>query len=340
MKSTITDVAKAAGLSTATVDRVLNNRPGVSAANRHRVYDAARRLGYLPTIDSIPLPSKPAHLEFIIPVGDNLFLEDVARHVEDFAARLPLVASCTMHRLETYSLDETLEAVDRMSIRASGLAILAVDHPRTRDLLRSVAEAGVRVVTLASDVPVAQRAAYVGIDNRAGGRTAAWIMGKMIPGGEGEVAVFVGSRSYRGHEEREAGFRSVLAEDFPGLKIASVVEVAENCARSRAEAQAILDRNKEIAGLYCIGAGQSGIVEALRDTRLRRKPLFVCHDLTAHMRSHLLDGMADVVIDQNARLVAEQSTIQLLGSLVSNTPFLTCTHIEPRVILRENIPAL
>jgi LacI family transcriptional regulator len=332
MKTTIGDVVRSAGVSTATVDRVLNNRAGVSATSRHRVYDAARKLGYLPTFESVSLPSKPAHLEFIVPVGDNAFLKRLAKHIEDFAGRLPLVASCTIHRLGGYSPDETLAAVEKMSLRASGLGILALDHPKTRDTLRS------RIVTLASDIPGSPRAAYVGIDNRMAGRTAAWMMGKMMGERSGTVAVFMGSRSYRGHEEREAGFRSVLVDDFPSLSISSVIEVAEDCSKSRAEAFAVLKNNNDVAGLYCIGAGQPGIAQVLREVRLRRKPLFICHDLTADTRAFLLDGTVDVVIDQNARLIAEQSIVQLLGSMVSVAPFLRHAFIEPRVIVRENMP--
>jgi LacI family transcriptional regulator len=338
MKTTIGDVARSAGVSTATVDRVLNNRVGVSATSRHRVYDAARKLGYLPTFESVSLPSKPAHLEFIVPVGENAFLKRLAKHIEDFAARLPLVASCTMHRLGSYSPDETLAAVEKMSLRASGLGILALDHPKTRDTLRSVAEAGVRIITLASDIPGSPRAAYVGIDNRIAGRTAAWMMGKIMGERLGTVAVFMGSRSYRGHEEREAGFRSVLVDDFPSLSISSVIEVAEDCSKSRAEALAVLKNNSDVVGLYCIGAGQPGIAQALREVRPSRKPLFICHDLTGDTRAFLLDGTVDIVIDQNARLIAEQSIVQLLGSMVSASPFLRHAFIEPRVIVRENMP--
>jgi LacI family transcriptional regulator, galactose operon repressor len=38
--------------------------------------------------------------------------------------------------------------------------------------------------------------------------------------------------------------------------------------------------------------------------------------------------------------MAEQATIQLLGSLASSAPYLTKKFIEPRVITRENIPAM
>ena len=70
----------------------------------------------------------------------------------------------------------------------------------------------------------------------------------------------------------------------------------------------------------------------------RRKPVFICHDLTKETRRYLVDDLADVVIDQNARLIAEQSVIRLLGSIASSAPYLTKKFIEPRLILKENVP--
>lgn len=65
----------------------------------------------------------------------------------------------------------------------------------------------------------------------------------------------------------------------------------------------------------------------------------VVHDLTDVTRRMLADDVIDVVIDQNARLTGEQAVIRLLGSIASTAPFLTLKYIEPRIILRENIPA-
>ena len=64
----------------------------------------------------------------------------------------------------------------------------------------------------------------------------------------------------------------------------------------------------------------------------------IFHDLTEATRTLLAEGQIDVVIDQNARLTAEQAVIRLLGSIASTAPFLTLKYIEPRIILRENIP--
>ena len=338
MKATVADIARNCGLSTATVDRVLNNRPGASAANRQRVMEAAKQLGYLPTLDQVVLPSKPAHLEFFLPIGSNAFMADLAHHIEDYAQRLPLVASCRIHNLAGISPGALQDAVENLSLKANGVGVIAVDHPRTRNILRELVEAGIRLVTLVSDVPAAPRSAYVGIDNRVAGRTAALLMGRFLGGRTGHLAMVVGSRSYRGHEEREMGFRSVLSEEFPNLTISSAVEINDEPDVSYTATMKALHNEPELLGIYCVGAGRSGVARALLESKLRRKPVFICHDLTKETRRYLVDDLADVVIDQNARLIAEQSVIRLLGSIASSAPYLTKKFIEPRLIFKENVP--
>ncbi|MDX8514773.1 LacI family DNA-binding transcriptional regulator [Mesorhizobium captivum] len=338
MKATVADIARGCGLSTATVDRVLNNRPGASAANRQRVMEAAKQLGYLPTLDQVVLPSKPAHLEFFLPIGSNAFMADLAHHIEDYAARLPLVASCRIHSLAGISPRALQGAVENLSLKANGVGVIVVDHPRTRNILRELVEAGIRLVTLVSDVPAAPRSAYVGIDNRVAGRTAALLMGRFLGGRTGHLAMVVGSRSYRGHEEREMGFRSVLNEEFPNLTISSAVEINDEPDASYGATMKALHNEPELLGIYCVGAGRSGVAKALLEARLCKKPVFICHDLTKETRRYLVDDLADVVIDQNARLIAEQAVIRLLGSIASSAPYLTKKFIEPRLILKENMP--
>lgn len=339
MKATVSDIAEAAGVSTATVDRALNNRTGVSAVNRQRVLDAARSLGYLPEDGGVVLPSKPAELEFFIPVGTNMFLEDLANAIEEFSARLPLVSSCKVHRITDFSPENLSETVDNLQLGTSGVGVIALDHPRNRELLRTLVEVGLRVVTIASDIPSVSRANFVGIDNRTAGRTAALLMGRLINPIHSHVAVFLGSNSYRGHEEREAGFRAVLAKDYSSLILMDAIEIEDSSRTGYLKARALLESNPEIGGIYCIGGGRSGVIRAIDEVNPKIRPVLICHDLTNSSRNQLLDGKIDVLIDQNARLMAEQSVINLLGTLATTAPYLTHKLIEPRIIFRENIPA-
>jgi LacI family transcriptional regulator len=99
-----------------------------------------------------------------------------------------------------------------------------------------------------------------------------------------------------------------------------------------------LHNEPDLLGIYCVGAGRSGVARALLETKPKKKPVFICHDLTKETRGYLVDDLADVVIDQNARLIAEQSVIRLLGSIASAAPYLTKKFIEPRLIFKENVP--
>jgi LacI family transcriptional regulator len=133
MKGTVTAIAKSCGLSTATVDRVLNDRPGVSAANRHRVMEAALRLGYLPTTGSVALPSRPAKLEFLIPIGDNAFMRELGRQIEIYCGLLPLVASCQIHDLGCMSPSDLHPVVERLAMDTLSRSIVPRRAVRWRD---------------------------------------------------------------------------------------------------------------------------------------------------------------------------------------------------------------
>lgn len=338
-RTTITDIARAARVSTATVDRALNGRRGVSAANRQRVLQAAKDLGYLPSEGTFPLPSRPAHLEFLIPFGHNAFMNDIARAISDFAATLPLVASCRIVMMDGIGPDTLIPALDDLSLDTNGVGLITIDHPRTREAIRRLHASGIHVVTIASDVLAAPRAAYVGVENRIAGRTAGQLMGLLCGRRDGTIVPFVGSHAFHGHQEREGGFRAVMAEDFPRLRILPAVETGEDSRRSRMGIEALLRTVPDLAGVYCVGAGRKGIVEGLRAVPAPSRPFVIVHDLTESSRSWLLDGLVDVVIDQNARLVGEQAVIRLLGAIATSSPFLAARNIEPRIILRENIPS-
>jgi len=337
-KTTIPDIARLAGVSTATVDRALNGRAGVSSANRQRVFSAAKDLGYLPSEGMVLLPSKPANLEFLIPFGQNGFMRDLGESILEFASKLPLVASCNIIPLDGIDPEILIPALEAVSLKTEGIGLIAIDRPETRLAIKRLCESGVRVVTIASDVLETPRSAYVGVDNRAAGRTAAQIMGMMAGTASGSIGLFLGSHEFHGHQERESGFRSLLGEQFPGLKMLPAIETVEDSRRSNLAMTELLETTDDLIGIYCVGAGRRGVIKALQNAKQKRRPFIVMHDLTESSRHWLAENKIDVVIDQNARLVGEQAVIRLLGSIAVNTPLLPFQDIEPKIVLSENIP--
>ena len=87
--SRIVDVARRAGVSTATVDRVLNRRPGVRAITQQRVLAAASELDYMPAENILAaMRPKPMRLLFLLPAGTNRFLSTLGQLIAHSDGRL------------------------------------------------------------------------------------------------------------------------------------------------------------------------------------------------------------------------------------------------------------
>ncbi|QDL93676.1 LacI family transcriptional regulator [Paroceanicella profunda] len=335
MRSTLTDIAREAGVSSATVDRVLNNRDGVRPRTREVVLEVADRLGYLPQ-GRAPGPAiAPVRLDFVLPVRSNPFISGLCAEIEAQAKRRSGL-ELKVHGIEGINPQALARALNALP-DTQGVGLIALDHPAVREALRALAARGVKVATLVSDIPDVPRIGYVGIDNRAAGRLAGYLMGRLLmPGTAQRVAVFAGSLSYRGHEEREMGFRAILAEEFPRFEIVELREIRDDPARAVSETRALLEAHPDITGIYNIGAGNPGIAESLRAARLPRRPVFVGHELTAQNKALLLDGTIDALIDQNPRVEARE-VLSLLECAVRGLPH-DAHPPRVQVIFRENIP--
>jgi LacI family transcriptional regulator len=336
-RSTLSDVAREAGFSTATVERALNNRSGVRSRTREIVVDAARRLGYISGAPARPSEDfARVRLEFILPEEGNMFMRALHGQLEAQAA-LREDVDLRVTAIEGFNPDRLAQALANVPGVAHGVGIIALDHPTVREAIRVLCEAGVKVVTIASDIPHVPRIAYVGIDNRAAGRLAGYLLGRFLGSSERrKVALFAGSLSYRGHEEREMGFRHIVREEFPNLEIVELREVRDDAERAFSEATQLLRRHRDLAGIYNIGGGNEGISQALDDVSLANRPVYVAHDLTANTRARLLDGTLDAVIDQNPRVEAREA-LNILSHSIRNLPY---AYHPPRlqVIFRENMP--
>ncbi|MGE0004671.1 MAG: LacI family DNA-binding transcriptional regulator [Parvibaculaceae bacterium] len=327
------EIARAAGVSKATVDRVLNQRPGVQDHTRAHVLAVMAGLaGERPTAG---VPGK-IPLDFVLPDGGNAFIADLARHIER-QARARGDVEIVIHHLEGIEPEEIAARLSGLRSACRGVGLVGLDSPAVREAVRRLIARGIVVMTLVSDISHVGRVTYVGIDNRAAGRLAGYLIGRFLPGASGKVAMLAGALAYRGHEEREMGFRHVLQESFPQLRIVAAREVREDAARAYRETRALLAEHPDLAAIYCIGAGQDGIARALLDLERDRSVVFVGHDLTEDTRQYLLNGVMDVAIDQNARVEAREAVDRLVRWVRGETDISTAT-VRIQSVFRENIP--
>lgn len=340
-RSRIPDIARAAGVSTATVDRVLHGRTAVRPATAQRVLKAAADLQYLPDTElwrSMQPPPMP--LVFLLPRGTNRYLRMLGESIERAGdAIAPYNVQCRVHYIDSFDPERVAAALRRHGRQAQGLAFMALEHPLVREAVDELAVQGVHVLTLISDLEHSRREAYVGIDNRAAGRTAATLIGRFLGGRNGSVAIIAGSLSYRGHEEREMGFLRLMEDQFPSLTVVGVREGRDDADTNYRLTKALLKRHPDLVGLYNIGGGAEGVGQALKEAR--RAPgvhVFVAHGLTPDTRSLLIDGTLDAVINQHPQTVL-LNAVRIFTNLRDQRN--ANAGVEPvriSIVLRENLP--
>jgi len=338
---TVHDVAAEAGVSLATVDRVLNGRPGVREETRQKVRDAMSRLGYERDLAAANLAKKRLYpIRFIVPEGDNAFLRGLDREILDYAdkarAGRVLVDVVRVPPFDGVALADALDAVDPEE--TVGVAVVATQAPIVERAINAATERGIAVATLISDVPASRRMHYVGIDNRAAGRTAAGLLGRFLSGHSGRIAIVAGSMLLRDHVDRHAGFVSVIAEEYPELEPLPPIQGRDDNAITERELGRLLHETENVIGLYSLGAGNRGVIAALKASGMAGRIRTVAHELTPHSRQALVDGTFDAVLNQDPGHEV-RSAIRVLQAHADGLAIVAGQErIRIDVFLRDNLP--
>ncbi|MFN8831839.1 MAG: substrate-binding domain-containing protein [Labrys sp. (in: a-proteobacteria)] len=335
---TLEDVAREAGVSLATVDRVVNARPGVRDDTVERVQAAMAQLGYRPNLLAARLARRQVfRFAFLLPTNDNAFMRALDDQIDAAAdwleAEYGSIERIAVDVFDPLVLAETLHG---LAGRFDGVAVVALDDDRVRAAIDRLAETGMRVVTLVSDVPSSKRLHYVGIDNVAAGRTAGTLMGRFLPDRSGTIGVIVGSPALSDHAQRHQGFVDVIAAEHPRLAVLPPRAGRDDPGLCREATLALLAEHPDLVGLYNVGAGNEGVAEALALTP--RRLIVIGHELTAATRPMLMRGDIAALIAQDPGHEI-RSAARILLATAMHQPFLADQErIRIEIFVRDNAP--
>ncbi|TDQ21779.1 LacI family transcriptional regulator [Phyllobacterium brassicacearum] len=340
VKMTLEDVAREAGVSLATVDRVVNGRIGVHARTIERVNAAIKHLGFLPDPHASRLArGRDYDFRIILPIGENEFMLALAAEFRATRERqLQERVRLSIQHVDTFDGLALAAALEKLPSGIDGVAVVALDHPAVTEAINALADAGVVVLTLVSDVPNSRRAHFVGIDNFAAGRTAASLIGRFVGPRKGKVGMIAGSLALRDHIERQFGFEQIISREYPNLDVLPVREARDENARVEAASRSLLQDHPDLVAIYNAGGGQAGAIAALEATGRASDVIFVAHELTPSTRRHLVRGTVDALINQDAGHMA-RSTARILTALREGRPIVPGQeHIRIDIFLRDNMP--
>jgi LacI family transcriptional regulator len=324
----ITQIMRESGLSRATVDRVLNGRGGVHLRTQDLVERTLQRLSG--PVAGVAQSAGPG-CDIVVRMGRGLTAQLQAALV---ASNQP---ACLLHDRYQAEDDSMLHAVAACCRDLTRPLILTAKT--SEPLLAELIEArrrGKVIVTLISDLPAEARDAFVGIDNRAAGQTAAYLIGRTLGDRPTTVGVVLGDHAYRCHEDREIGFRTALRAHFPKVILAGEALGADSPSGTRDAVRTLLRDNPAMAAIYNVGGGNAGLVDAIRDMRRAREMLIVGHETNHITVPYMREGLIDYLI--------AQSPATLLNAALQQAMMPRGTHhrdsaVDFAVFTRFNVPS-
>lgn len=290
---TIRQIAELAGVGSASVDRVLNKRPGVKEKTRARVLAALEKLEH-----DRGANTKILRIMLFCESG-AAFNQQMDTAVTNVNRSIPGV-EVHSYFVTTSESDPVQFAsqIEKESKNADGVILVAREHPAINMAMRKLTSASMPVVCLTTDLPSSRRSAFVGNDQYAAGSVAAQLIGQILPDRPNSILLIM-SEPFRSQQEREMGFRRVLRNEFPHLRIEERMISNDDPDTTYQQLLAYFESHEHPAAIYNVAGANRGVAMALEEKGIARKTIFVGHELTPYSRALLSAGVMDYAISHD-----------------------------------------
>jgi LacI family transcriptional regulator len=338
-RATIADLARAAGVSVATVDRVLNGRLPVSNDTAARVMAAAEATGYhgLSLIQQRVVEVPRRTFGFLLQKRSDPFYEALGAALEQETRGAGYISGrAVVEFIAEINPAVIAERIRAMAPRVDALALVAVDHPAVNAAVEWAVAGGTPVFTLLTDVTAPSRAGCLSVDRRRSGRTAAWAISRLARG-PGRIGILIGSHRYLSQEVSEISFRGYLRELAPEFLVLEPVVILDD---QRIAYEAVVDMlasYPDLVGIYAAGGGGPGLAEALRDEGGGRRIVAVCNELTPVTRAALADGLIDLVLGTPVVALARHAVEVMDRAVRGQSPGMTQVLLPADLLVAENV---
>ncbi|MFS0724863.1 LacI family DNA-binding transcriptional regulator [Paenibacillus sp. 1P07SE] len=262
MKPTIYDIAKLAGVSTATVSKVFNRTGNISEATRSKVVRISRELNYQPSMVASALAGKNTFsLGLLIPDLVNPFFAELARHVEDRAHELGYnLIICNTDN----DIDKEIRYIQLLRQKSVD-GIIVATGVRDDDALKELIDQQVPVALVAREMSVLSASTLM-VDDFAGGYSAASYLLEL---GHRRIGLVAESLTVSSSKERIRGYRLALEEAGLPYEKALLAVSDFSVEGGKAAAIKLLSQSSPTAIFACNDVLAIGVMQAAKETGLK-----------------------------------------------------------------------
>jgi len=338
-KVTIYDVSKKLGVSTATVNRALNDKPKVSKDTRQMVLKAAEEMGYTPSRTASSLSRTPVNIGIVVSCSINEFHNEIVRGAQsalaefyDFNLRGEVITAPVTDTIAEYS-----ERVWKFAQKDfDALIFLPHEEERTiRTLFDELDEKGIKVATVTSDIIDCQRLFSVRNNGYVAGKMAAELLHYMVEPGK-PVALVTGCRDTIVHGETIRGFKEYTEKH--NMNDVGVYEHRDDPNIAYYLANKIMSDYPNLGGVYLGSANSVTFCTRLCELGVDQQVKIIASDVFPAMVDMINKNIVNATIFQHpfdqARLAVQYMFEYLAeGKRMQNDTKL----LDPQIILKSNI---
>jgi LacI family transcriptional regulator len=257
--ATIYEVSELAGVSLATVSRVMNNSARVSVKTREKVEAAMKQLGYRPNSIAQSLASNRSNsVGILVPELHGPFFGSMLSSIEDELRHFGKHVIITAGHSDQ---DKEKDSIGFLASRQCDALILHV-YAVSNDFVTELRGSGVRVVLIGRDLPE-MAANCITIDNELGEYLATRFL---IELGHSELAYIAGPLWKSDGQARMAGYKRALAEFGVSFDERRVAEGTYEEITGQRAMETLLERNMPFTGLVCANDEMAaGAIAVARD---------------------------------------------------------------------------
>lgn len=341
MGVTMKKIAEIAGVSRATVDRVLNNRPNVKPEVRKRIMEIADMLGYEPNLAGKALvrQNKPYNIGVILPIVENdRFYERIHEGMKAAQKEFRDMGISVIYEYShEYSVEDQLESIGKLVEQdISALALVPINDDRIKDKLNSLNDSIV-TVSYVSDIESIDKLCFVGINAEKSGRMSGDLLSKVL-GKDSNIIIITTSHGVLAQKLRIKGAIDAIMESHMNQK---VIGIYENYDRDDVTYECLkkaLEEHEQIDGIYsATGLGSAGLGKALAEIDPDNNIKVVASDLTPKTMELIQKRVVDFTITQHPsdigyKTIRTIARYLLMGKQISQPNKMMEIHTEIRTI--------
>ena len=304
MALTIRDIAKLAGVSRGTVDRVLHNRGRVDPEVEQRIKAIVQECNYQPSraAQQLSMRKQKIRIGFLSRIDQNGFWSIVIRSAERAEQELAEYGITVEKRFFDYCHPETqLDMINELvSLDISALVIVPLDDPLVCRRLAELERQGILVILLQSEVSGFSPFCYIGSDYYIGGRTAAGLLYNFTIGRPPKIILLNGSKYLSSHRLRRSGFLDELNAYSPCWELMESDDITSDPEYAYHQTRKLLEAHPEVTAIYTVPDSAAAVSRAIRDTDRIGQIIHIGFGMTDSTRPCILDGSLTASVGHRA----------------------------------------